>query len=106
MCNYLQKVTIDAENRVVEEGDMDLMANTLYFDRHQEKGLFAKIFEDDGEMYLQVDTSKTGTSCTLKERRRKLNPFEIPELSSYLALCPVLASIDFRQNYLSVIVPH
>ena len=66
---------IDANNEVVEEGDLreeeESGGTLLLYDRNLERGLVAKIHrraEDGGdeEFYLTVDTHHSGTSCTLK----------------------------------------
>ena len=65
-----QEVLIDANNEVVGEGELREEPGTVFYDRHREKGLVAKIHlgedGDDGEFYLTVDTHDSGTSCTLK----------------------------------------
>ena len=59
---------IDANNEVVEEGELREESGTLFYDRNLERGLVAKIHrvEDDEEFYLTVDTHGSGTTCMLK----------------------------------------
>jgi hypothetical protein len=67
-CFIPQDVVIDANNVVIEKGEMEEKPDILFYDLNKELGLYAEISvdDDDGEYYLTVDTDKTGTSCTLK----------------------------------------